>query len=156
MSLLEGQVGEYEDVKREHENRSLELANLLETLKRFDVDVGSVCQLGAEGKYYPPLSSRYILPSPVVSQMYPFPATALRNLTESGNLFEASMKNLRHLAWTVKERKDEPQLVLLREQNSVLREVVKNLKRKVGGISDSLFFNGNCDVIESKIQRFCD
>lgn len=67
------------------------------------MDVGSVCQLGAE---------------------------ALRNLTESGNLFEASMKNLRHLAWTVKERKDEPQLVLLREQNSVLREVVKNLKRK--------------------------
>lgn len=49
------------------------------------------------------------------------------------------MKNLRHLAWTVKERKDEPQLVLLREQNSVLREVVKNLKRKVG-ISDFFFF----------------
>lgn len=71
--------------------------------------------------------------------MYPFPATALRNLTESGNLFEGSMKNLRHLAWTVKERKDEPQLVLLREQNSVLREVVKNLKRKVG-ISDFFFF----------------
>ncbi|XP_061933306.1 myosin-1-like isoform X1 [Apis cerana] len=103
VSLLEGQVVEYEDLKREHENRSFELANLLETLKRFDVDVGSVCQLGAE---------------------------ALRNLTESGNLFEGSMKNLRHLAWTVKERKDEPQLVLLREQNSVLREVVKNLKRK--------------------------
>ncbi|PBC32824.1 hypothetical protein APICC_07456 [Apis cerana cerana] len=104
VSLLEGQVGEYEDLKKEHENRSFELANLLETLKRFDVDVGSVCQLGAE---------------------------ALRNLTESGNLFEGSMKNLRHLAWTVKERKDEPQLVLLREQNSVLREVVKNLKRKM-------------------------
>lgn len=56
VSLLEGQVGEYEDLKREHENRSFELANLLEILKRFDVDVGSVCQLGAEGKYYPPLS----------------------------------------------------------------------------------------------------
>lgn len=61
------------------------------------------------------------------------------------------MKNLRHLAWTVKERKDEPQLVLLREQNSVLREVVKNLKRKVG-ISDFLFFlMENFNVIAPKI-----
>lgn len=63
---------------------------------------------------------------------------ALKNLTERGNLFEESMKNLRHLAWTVKDRKDEPQLDLLREQNSVLKQVIKNLKRKVG-ISDSYF-----------------
>lgn len=45
----------YEGFGREQENRGFELANLLETLKRFDVDVGSVCQLTAEGKYYPPL-----------------------------------------------------------------------------------------------------
>ncbi|XP_076764043.1 uncharacterized protein LOC143431301 [Xylocopa sonorina] len=100
---LEEQIRAYRGSEREYENRSFQLANLLETLKRFDVDVGSVCQLTAE---------------------------ALKNLTERGNLYEESMKNLRHLAWTIKDRKDEPQLILLREQNSVLREVVKNLKRK--------------------------
>ncbi|CAD1471415.1 unnamed protein product, partial [Heterotrigona itama] len=104
MTRLEERVGTYEAFEREYENRGSELANLLETLKRFDVDVGSVCQLAAE---------------------------ALKNLTERGTLFEESMKNLRHLAWTVKDRKDEPQLVLLREQNSVLREIVKNLKKKM-------------------------
>ncbi|XP_017758193.1 PREDICTED: uncharacterized protein DDB_G0283697-like, partial [Eufriesea mexicana] len=103
VTRLEERIGTYEDSERVHEERASELANLLETLKRFDVDVGSVCQLAAE---------------------------ALKNLTDRGNLFEESMKNLRHLAWTVKDRKDEPQLVLLREQNSVLREVVKKLKRK--------------------------
>ncbi|XP_017887799.2 uncharacterized protein LOC108629557 [Ceratina calcarata] len=101
---LQEQIETYQGAERKYENRTFELANLLETLKRFDVDVGSVCQLVAE---------------------------ALKNLTERKNLFEESMKNLRHLAWTVKDRKDEPQLVLLREQNSVLREVVKNLKRKL-------------------------
>ncbi|KAK1125521.1 hypothetical protein K0M31_005880 [Melipona bicolor] len=103
VTRLEERVGTYEAFEREYENRGFELANLLETLKRFDVDVGSVCQLAAE---------------------------ALKNLTERGNLFEESMKNLRHLAWTVKDRRNEPQLVLLREQNSVLREIVKNLKKK--------------------------
>ncbi|CAK9803606.1 hypothetical protein ANTPLA_LOCUS3724 [Anthophora plagiata] len=103
VARLEGQIEKYQLCEREQENRTFELANLLETLKRFDVDVGSVCQLAAE---------------------------ALKNMTERGNLFEESMRNLRHLAWIVTDRKDEPQLVLLREQNSVLREVVKNLKRK--------------------------
>ncbi|CAL7936073.1 unnamed protein product [Xylocopa violacea] len=103
VTRLEEQIQAYRGSEREYENRSFQLANLLETLKRFDVDVGSVCQLAAE---------------------------ALKNLTERGNLYEESMKNLRHLAWTIKDRRDEPQLVLLREQNSVLREVVKNLKRK--------------------------
>ncbi|XP_033309174.1 uncharacterized protein LOC117210343 [Bombus bifarius] len=116
VTRLEKRVEMYEGFGREQENRGFELANLLETLKRFDMDVGSVCQLTAE---------------------------ALKNLTERGNLFEESMKNLRHLAWIVKDRKDEPQLVLLREQNSVLRQVVKNLKRKVG-IFDT--FNGNCNT----------
>ncbi|KAF3426916.1 hypothetical protein E2986_03126 [Frieseomelitta varia] len=106
VTRLEERVETYEAFEREYENRGFELANLLETLKRFDVDVGSVCQLAAE---------------------------ALKNLTERGNLFEESMKNLRHLAWTVKDRKDEPQLVSLREQNSVLREIVKNLKKKMLG-----------------------
>ncbi|XP_033364267.1 uncharacterized protein LOC117242041 [Bombus vosnesenskii] len=110
VTRLEKRVEMYEGFGREQENRGFELANLLETLKRFDVDVGSVCQLTAE---------------------------ALKNLTERGNLFEESMKNLRHLAWIVKDRKDEPQLVLLREQNSVLRQVVKNLKRKFQMLSQA-------------------
>ncbi|CAK9798433.1 hypothetical protein ANTQUA_LOCUS1632 [Anthophora quadrimaculata] len=104
VTRLEGHIEKYQLCEREQENRTFELANLLETLKRFDVDVGSVCQLAAE---------------------------ALKNMTERGNLFEESMRNLRHLAWIVTDRKDEPQLVLLREQNSVLKEVVKNLKRKM-------------------------
>nr|XP_003702131.2 PREDICTED: uncharacterized protein LOC100882508 [Megachile rotundata] len=99
---LEEDIRTYESSRQEYEKRSLELANLLETFKCFDVDVSSVCQLVAE---------------------------ALKNLTERENLYEESMKNLRHLVWT-KDRKDEPELVLLREQNSVLRELVKSLKRK--------------------------
>lgn len=63
--------------------------------------------------------------------MYLFEA-ALKNLIEQGNLFEDSMKNLRHLSWAKEDKKDEPELALLRKQNSVLREVIKNLKRKVG------------------------
>ncbi|XP_076667392.1 uncharacterized protein LOC143368493 [Andrena cerasifolii] len=101
---LEEQIETNETTVRERENRTFELANLLETLKRFHLDVGSVCQLVAE---------------------------ALKNLTERGNLFEEGMKNLRHLAWTTEDRVDEPELTLLREQNSVLREVVKNLRKKL-------------------------
>lgn len=56
MTRLEDEIGTYEDSEREHGKRTSELANLLETLKRFDVDVGSVCQLAAQGKYYPALS----------------------------------------------------------------------------------------------------
>ncbi|XP_043260360.1 uncharacterized protein LOC122401958, partial [Colletes gigas] len=100
---LEGQIETYQISQREHENRSFELANLLETLKRFDVDVSSLCQLVAE---------------------------ALKNLIEPENLFDESMKNLRQLTWTTKNKKDEPELVLLRKQNFVLKEVVKNLKKK--------------------------
>ncbi|XP_053970653.1 uncharacterized protein LOC128872223 [Hylaeus volcanicus] len=101
---LEEEIEAYQISQREHENRSFELANLLETLKRFDVDVDALCQLVAE---------------------------ALKNLTEPGNLFENGMKNLRQLTWIAKDKKDESELTLLREQNSVLKEVVKNLKRKV-------------------------
>ncbi|XP_076634856.1 uncharacterized protein LOC143348495 [Colletes latitarsis] len=100
---LEEQIETYQISQREHENRSFELANLLEILKRFDVDVSSLCQLVAE---------------------------ALKNLIEPENLFDESMKNLRQLTWTTKNKKDEPELVLLRKQNFVLKEVVKNLKKK--------------------------
>ncbi|KOC60098.1 hypothetical protein WH47_08088 [Habropoda laboriosa] len=124
VTRLEGRVRTYQGCEREQENRTFELANLLETLKRFDVDVGSVCQLAAE---------------------------ALKNMTERGNFFEESMRNLRYLAWTVKDRKDEPQLVLLRKQNSVLREVVKNLKRKVGIFDPSV--NGN-SILTSLLAAF--
>ncbi|XP_076248681.1 uncharacterized protein LOC143188358 [Calliopsis andreniformis] len=103
VTRLEEEVETYQSSQQEHENRTFELANLLETLKRFDLDVGSVCQVVAE---------------------------ALKNLTERGNLFDESMKNLRHLAWTTKNEKDESELALLKKQNSVLKEVIKNLKRK--------------------------
>ncbi|XP_034184820.1 uncharacterized protein LOC117606470 [Osmia lignaria lignaria] len=103
LTRSEEEIGTYESSRQEYENRTFELANLLETLKRFEVDVSSVCQLVAE---------------------------ALKNLTEQGNVYEESMKNLRHLVWTTKDRKDEPELILLRKQNSVLRELVKSLKRK--------------------------
>lgn len=68
MTRLEERVGTYEAFEREYENRGFELANLLETLKRFDVDVGSVCQLAAEGKYI--LSGTFRFHR--LSRMYPF------------------------------------------------------------------------------------
>ncbi|XP_031826066.2 uncharacterized protein LOC116424175 [Nomia melanderi] len=101
---LEEEVGRYQSCRREYENRTFELANLLETLNRFDVDVSSVCQLAAE---------------------------ALKNLTVPGNLFEGSMKNLRHITWDTRAKKDQTELVLLQKQNTVLKEIVKSLKKKI-------------------------
>lgn len=56
------------------------------------------------------------------------------------------MKNLRQLTWTTKCEKDESELILLREQNSVLKEVVKNLKRKVSIFCSRLKENRDTQV----------
>lgn len=93
----------------------------------------------AEGNYYPPLRHSFLQ----VGCIYPF-ESALKNLTQRGNLFEEGMKNLRHLAWTTEYRVDEPELTLLRKQNSVLKEVVKNLKKKVSAFNLYLKFTISC------------
>ncbi|XP_076276679.1 uncharacterized protein LOC143207289 [Lasioglossum baleicum] len=121
VNQLEEEIGMYQSCRREYENRTFELANLLETLNRFDVNVGSVCQLAAE---------------------------ALKNLTEPGNLFEGSMKSLRHVAWTTRDREDQTKPVLLEQQNAVLKEVVKSLKKKLQAQQQS------CDQVPEKETKY--
>ncbi|KAG7211424.1 hypothetical protein KM043_010712 [Ampulex compressa] len=103
VSVLERREESHRNDEKKYEERSLELANLLETLRQFDVSADSICR---------------------------FTSDALKNLIEHGKCFEESLKELRRLTWITEERKEESEFDLLKRQNLVLREIVRKLKRK--------------------------
>ncbi|KAI4502627.1 hypothetical protein M0802_002539 [Mischocyttarus mexicanus] len=100
---LEEQIKENAIEKESFERRTRELANLLETLEHFDLNVKTLCRLTTE---------------------------AVANLTKVEPHFEEAIKKLRQFTWKVNERECDKETDKLRSQNLVLREIVKSLKRK--------------------------
>lgn len=49
--MLEKQVNILQQKNKNKQEKTLELANLLETLAQFNVNVESVCQISAEGAF---------------------------------------------------------------------------------------------------------
>lgn len=111
-------------------SRTLELANLLETLQKFDISVDVICHNTAEGECGFPDDLKNIIANHhalcnVIS--------ALKSLYKSEGIYVEKLRNLRQLTWTYKKKNaaDEAERNLLRQQNSVLKDIVKDLKRKV-------------------------
>ncbi|XP_015178740.1 PREDICTED: uncharacterized protein LOC107067601 [Polistes dominula] len=100
---LDEKIKEHDKEKVSFERRTRELANLLETLEHFDLDVKTLCRLTAE---------------------------AVANLTKVEPHFEEAIKKLRQFTWKVNEREYDKETDKLRSQNLVLREIIKSLKRK--------------------------
>ncbi|XP_033211820.1 uncharacterized protein LOC117169513 [Belonocnema kinseyi] len=101
--LLQKQMKIFQQKYRNKQERILELANLLETLAQFNVNVESVCQNAAE---------------------------VMRNFEEHDIVHVEKMRKLRQLTWEAGQIKFQDQ-EQLRIQNSVLREIVKSLKKKL-------------------------
>ncbi|XP_043502348.1 uncharacterized protein LOC122524266 [Polistes fuscatus] len=101
---LDEKIKENTREKVSFERRTRELANLLETLEHFDLDVKTLCRFTAE---------------------------AVANLTKVEPLFEEAVKKLRQFTWKVNEREYDNETDKLKSQNLVLREIIKSLKRKV-------------------------
>ncbi|KAF7403716.1 hypothetical protein HZH68_006510 [Vespula germanica] len=100
---LEEETKENATRKESFEARARELANLLETLEHFDLDVKTLCRLTAE---------------------------AVENLTKVGLHFAETIKKLRQFTWKADDKECDSETNKLRSQNLVLREIVKSLKRR--------------------------
>ncbi|XP_043466165.1 SWI5-dependent HO expression protein 3-like, partial [Leptopilina heterotoma] len=101
--MLEKQVSILQQKNKNKQEKTLELANLLETLAQFNVNVESVCQIVAEGAFQLKHDCVYV----------------------------EKMRKLRQLTWEEKENNNKfSEQEQLRLQNSILKEIVKSLKKK--------------------------
>ncbi|KAL2726470.1 trichohyalin-like [Vespula squamosa] len=134
--------------KESFEARARELANLLETLEHFDLDVKTLCRLTAEGEFDP--------------RFYKFlklPPVAVENLTKVGLHFAETIKKLRQFTWKADDKECDNETDKLRSQNLVLREIVKSLKRKAQFRSEnqvSKDLRETIDERENKIEESCN
>lgn len=124
MRRLEEKTKENAKRKESFDARARELANLLETLEQFDLDVKILCRLTAEGELYPRFYKFFKVP-------FNFLPLAVENLTKVGPHFAETIKKLRQFTWKADEKERDKETDKLRSQNMVLREIVKSLKRKV-------------------------
>ncbi|XP_046817545.1 uncharacterized protein LOC124423636 isoform X1 [Vespa crabro] len=123
---LEEETKENATRKESFEAKARELANLLETLEHFDLDVKILCRLTAE---------------------------AVENLTKVGLHFAETIKKLRQFTWKANDKGCDSETDKLRSQNLVLREIVKSLKRKAQFRSDNQVSKEKEDLKESIDER---
>ncbi|XP_047350860.1 myosin-4-like isoform X1 [Vespa velutina] len=123
---LEEETKENATRKESFEAKTRELANLLETLEHFDLDVKILCRLTAE---------------------------AVENLTKVGLHFAETIKKLRQFTWKANDKGRDSETDKLRSQNLILREIVKSLKRKTQFRSDNQVSREKEDLKESIDER---